>query len=70
MLALPQVDKELSSKYAMYTLELKERGGVNEQIKAVDIGLIYNSNGKVQFLEDNKNSFGWFYEIFNTKNYS
>ena len=28
-----EVDKELSSKYATYTLELKERGGVNEQIK-------------------------------------
>jgi len=63
-----QVDKELSSKYATYTLELKERGGVNEQIKAIDIGLIYNSNGKVQVLEDNKNSFGWFYEIFNKTN--
>lgn len=62
-----QLDKELSSKYATYTLELKERGGVNEQINAVDIGLIYNSNGKIQILEDNKNSFGWFYEIFNTK---
>ncbi|MBU3111954.1 L,D-transpeptidase family protein [Clostridium lacusfryxellense] len=63
-----QVDKELSSKYAKYTLVLKERGGMIEQIKAVDIGVIYNSKGKVQVLEDNKNSFGWFYEIFNTKN--
>jgi len=64
-----QVDKDLSSKYATYTLELKERGGVNEQIKATDIGLKYNSNGKIQVLEDNKNYFGWFYEIFNKKNY-
>ncbi|MBW9173984.1 L,D-transpeptidase/peptidoglycan binding protein [Clostridium estertheticum] len=64
-----QVDKDLSSKYATYTLELKERGGVNEQIKATDIRLKYNSNGKIQMLKDNKNSFGWFYEIFNKKNY-
>ena len=64
-----QVDKELSSKYATYTLKLKERGGVNEQIKAADIGLKYNSNSKVQTLEDNKKSFGWFYEIFKKKNY-
>ncbi|MBU3160781.1 L,D-transpeptidase/peptidoglycan binding protein [Clostridium frigoris] len=66
---IDQVDKDLSSKYATYTLELKERGGVNEQIKGADIGLKYNSNGKIQVLEDNKNSFGWFYEIFNKKNY-
>ncbi|WP_333482323.1 peptidoglycan binding domain-containing protein [Clostridium estertheticum] len=64
-----QVDKDLSSKYAAYTLELKERVGVNEQIKATDIRLKYNSNGKIQMLKDNKNSFGWFYEIFNKKNY-
>lgn len=62
-----QVDKELLSKYASYTLELDERNGVKEQIKAADIGLIYNSNGKVQVLEDNKNSFGWFYEMFNPR---
>ncbi|MBU3109963.1 L,D-transpeptidase family protein [Clostridium lacusfryxellense] len=63
-----KVDKELLTKYASYTLELNERGGVKEQLKAADIGLKYNSNGKVQMLEDNKNSFGWFYEIFNPKN--
>jgi lipoprotein-anchoring transpeptidase ErfK/SrfK len=62
-----QVNKELLLKYASYTLKLDERGGVKEQIKAADIGLIYNSNGKVQVLKDNKNSFGWFYEMFNPK---
>ena len=62
-----QVDKELSSKGKTYTLELDERNGVKENIKATDIGLKYNSNGKIQNLKDSQNSFTWIYAVFNPK---
>ena len=62
-----ELDKELSSKCKTYTLELKERNGVKEQIKATDIGLKYNAKDKIQILKDSQNSFAWIYEVFNSK---
>ena len=54
-----EVDKELLIKSQTYTLELKERNGASEQIKATDIGLKYNANGKIQVSKDSQNSFAW-----------
>jgi len=62
-----QVDNEISLKSKTYTLELKERGGVKEQIKAIDIGLKYNAKGKIQVLKDNQNSHSWIFALFNSK---
>ncbi len=62
-----ELDKEILSKCETYTLELKERNGVKEQIKAADIGLKYNANGKIQALKDSQNSFTWISALFNPK---
>ena len=62
-----QLDKEISSKCETYTLELKERNGVKEQIKAADIGLKYNAKDKIQVLKDSQNSFRWIHALFNPK---
>ena len=62
-----KVDKEMSLKTETYTLVLKERNGVNEQIKAADIGLKYNANVKIQALKDSQNSFLWVFSLFNSK---
>ena len=62
-----ELDKALSSKCKTYTLNLEERNGVKEQIKATDIGLKYNAKDKIQALKDNQNSFTWIFKLFNPK---
>ncbi|MGH4122816.1 MAG: peptidoglycan binding domain-containing protein [Clostridium sp.] len=62
-----ELDKEISSKCETYTLELKERDGVSEQIKAADIDLKYNAKDKIQGLKNSQNSFTWIYGLFNQK---
>lgn len=62
-----EVDKAISTKCKTYTLELKERNGVKEQVKAADIRLKYNANGKIQVLKDSQNSFMWPFSIFHSK---
>ena len=62
-----EVDKDLLMESKTYTLNLEERNGVKEQIKATDIGLKYNAKDKIQALKDNQNSFAWIYEVFNSK---
>jgi len=63
-----EVEKQMKANVNEYTLNLKEPGGKNEQIKATDIGLNYDSEGQVQGLKDNQNPFGWVIALFNTKN--
>jgi len=63
-----EVDKEMSSKCEIYILELQERNGAKEQIKAADIGLKYNAKDKIQVLKDSQNSFTWIFSLFNPKN--
>ena len=48
-------------------MELKERNGIVEQIKAEDIGLKYNAMDKIQTLKDSQNSFMWIHGILNQK---
>ena len=62
-----ELDKEISTKFKTYTLELQERNGVKEQIKASEIGLKYNSNGKIKILKDTQNSFTWIISLFSPK---
>lgn len=62
-----QAKEEMSSKLLEYTLDLKERGGKKEQIKAVDIGLKYISNEQIMELKDKQKSFKWISAFFNRK---
>ncbi|MBU3189578.1 L,D-transpeptidase/peptidoglycan binding protein [Clostridium bowmanii] len=62
-----QLDKEILSKSETYTLELTERNGIKEQIKAADIVLKYNAKDKIQVLKDRQNSFAWIHVFFNHK---
>ncbi|MBU3145171.1 L,D-transpeptidase/peptidoglycan binding protein [Clostridium sp. CF012] len=62
-----ELNKEILLKSETYTLELQERNGVKEQIKADDIGLKYNAVDKIQFLKDSQNSFMWIHGLFNQK---
>jgi hypothetical protein len=49
-----------------YTLNLKERGGKVEQIKATDIGLKYSLDEEyVKEFKDKQNPFNWILECFN-----
>ena len=59
--------KKYHLQLSTYTLELTERGDVKEQIKAADIGLKYNPEGKSQALKDSQNSFGWVFALFKTE---
>jgi len=62
-----ELDKEISSKITVYSLELEERGNTKEQIKAADIGLRYDGKGKSQALKDTQNSSPWVYSLFESK---
>lgn len=62
-----QLNSVILLKSETYTLELKERNGVKEQIKAVDIDLKYNAKDKIQILKDSQNSFMWINGLFNQK---
>jgi len=62
-----EVDKDLLMKSEKYTLEFKERNGVEEQIKSTDIALKYNAMDKIQALIDSQNSFAWIFAVFHTK---
>ncbi|HEY5524674.1 MAG TPA: L,D-transpeptidase/peptidoglycan binding protein, partial [Clostridium sp.] len=57
--------EEVGEQIKAYTLKLEERDGVNEEIKAEDIGLKYASEDKIQALKDSQNPFGWVASIFN-----
>jgi hypothetical protein len=59
-----QADEKISSSIDKYTLKLVERGDLEEQIEAVDIGLKYNPEGKSQALKDSQNAFGWIFALF------
>jgi hypothetical protein len=62
-----EVDKELSSIAASYTLELDERGNAEEQIKGSEIGLKFNTEGGSQSLKEEQNKSSWFIALFNHK---
>ena len=63
-----EVDAQMPSEVEEYTLELKERGNTKEQIKASDINLEYNSEGKVKELKDKQNPFEWIIALFDKNN--
>lgn len=62
-----EVDEQMPSEIEEYTLELQARGNLTEQIRATDIGLEYNSGGKVKELKEKQNPFAWIIAIFDKK---
>lgn len=58
----------LASELSSYTMNLKLRGGKNEQIRASDIGLKYTSDGEVLDFKDRQNAFKWISAFFSAKN--
>lgn len=62
-----EVNKKMADELKVYTLNLKERGGKSEQIRAVDIGLKYNSGGQYKNFKDRQNPFKWILALFNTE---
>jgi vancomycin resistance protein YoaR len=61
------VKEQMTSKLQAYMLNLKERDGKSEQIRAIDIGLKYNSGGQYKNFKDRQNPFKWISAFFNTK---
>lgn len=59
-----EVNEQMPAEVEEYTLELEERENLKEQIRGSDIGLEYNSGGKVKELKDKQNPFGWIIALF------
>lgn len=59
-----EVKSEVEAQLKDYSLSLKERGGKTEQIKAVDIGMKYDSDKEVGALKDRQNGFKWISAFF------
>ena len=61
------VNQQMAADLQAYTLNLKERGDKNEQIKAHEIGLKYNSDGEFKNFKANQNPYKWISALFNTE---
>ncbi|MBU3132618.1 L,D-transpeptidase/peptidoglycan binding protein [Clostridium gasigenes] len=63
-----KASEKIANEINRYKLELKERGGVTEEILVNDIGLKYNSDSTIQHIKEKQNEFGWMFG-FITKTY-
>jgi Uncharacterized protein conserved in bacteria len=63
-----EVREQMTSKLHAYMLDLKERDGKSEQIKAIDISLKYNSGDQYKNFKDRQNPFKWISAFFNAEN--
>jgi len=61
------VNEQMVSEIQKYQLKIKERGGINEQIRGEDIGLKYDVNDKFKEFKDKQNPYKWISAVFNTK---
>ncbi|MGV8981626.1 L,D-transpeptidase family protein [Clostridium sp.] len=61
------VNEQMASEIQKYQINIKERGGINEQIKGEDIGLKYDGNDKFKEFKDKQNPYKWISAVFNTK---
>lgn len=61
------VNELMASEIQKYQLNIKERGGINEQIRGEDIGLKYDINVEFKELKDKQNPYKWISAVFNTK---
>lgn len=62
-----EVKGQMASELQIYTLNLEERGGKSEQIKATEVGLRYNSDGEFKNFKDRQNPFKWISACFTAK---
>ncbi|MCJ7688451.1 MAG: L,D-transpeptidase/peptidoglycan binding protein [Clostridiaceae bacterium] len=65
--SVENVNEQMASEIQKYQLNIKERGGINEQIKGEEIGLKYNVNGDFKKFKDKQNPYKWISAVFNTK---
>jgi hypothetical protein len=64
--SVAKVNKLMASKLQEYTLQLKERDGKSEQIKADEVGLKYNSAGEFMNFKDTQKPLRWITAFFNS----
>lgn len=64
-----EVNEQLSADLKVYTLNIKERDGKNEQIKAEEIGLKYYSEGDFKSFKETQSPYDWISVFFNAKAY-
>nr|WP_174275431.1 L,D-transpeptidase family protein [Desulfosporosinus orientis] len=57
----------LRSQLQDYTLNLKERDGKSERIKAAEVGLAFNLEDEIRYFKEGQNPFNWVAAIFNSK---
>lgn len=62
-----EIKKQMTSELNTYILNIKERNGKKEQIKASDINLKYKSDEQFQDFKDEQNPFKWVLSFLNTK---
>lgn len=65
--SVESVNKQMASKLENYVLNLNERDGKNEQIKADEVGLKYISDGDFKSLKDRQKPFNWISAFLNTE---
>ncbi|WP_242876031.1 L,D-transpeptidase family protein [Cellulosilyticum sp. I15G10I2] len=63
------VEELMMSDLQNYRLDLKERGGKSEQIKAGDVGLSYESDEAFNKLKEDQNPLRWIVACFDTKGF-
>jgi hypothetical protein len=61
------VNELMASEIQKYQLNIKGRGGINEQIRGKDIGLKYDINVEFKELKDKQNPYKWILSVFNTE---
>jgi hypothetical protein len=61
------VNEQMASEIEKYQLNIKERGGINEQIAGEEIGLMYDVNGEFKEFKDKQNPLKWISSVFNKK---
>jgi lipoprotein-anchoring transpeptidase ErfK/SrfK len=60
------VNEQMASEIQKYQLNIKGRGGINEQISGEKIGLKYEMNGEFNEFKDKQNPYKWISAVFNT----
>ena len=64
-----EVESKFQDKINDYSLTLNERGENSEVISAEDIGLKYDSSGKIEKILKDQSAFSWIVGIFKDRNY-
>ena len=62
-----EVNNQMALELQKYTLNLKERGGKSEEIKAHEVGLKYNSDGQFMIFKQRQNPYKWISAFFNSE---